>query len=347
MKHRIVWADNAKAIGIFLVVLGHLNFNAGDVHLSQFIFSFHMPLFFILSGFFTPSGSIRPQEYVKKSVKAVVVPYLFFMVLTWPWYAMLVWLNRATYGIVGFTEVIQRTVLGILVPYNNDIHSDWSIMTNGSLWFLLGLFWVKCLYSFTRKWKIWAIVLLSVVFLIVTVALKSNGLDALPWFLHTLFLAYPFFMIGVVLKSTGTLTSLNNRPLWQKMTVTVVCLVLCYLVSEINGRMSIGSITFGKNILLCMTTGILGSIGILSLSQSLIQSKFLSVVGGGTITILALHGPLIQLTYLLLKRLFGIEGPVSPWIGLIEAAIIVLTCVPAIQALERYCPIMIGKRASS
>lgn len=47
---RIVFVDVAKGIGILLVIIGHV-VPYGDNYLSRFIFGFHMPLFFILSGF--------------------------------------------------------------------------------------------------------------------------------------------------------------------------------------------------------------------------------------------------------------------------------------------------------
>lgn len=46
---RIKWIDNARAIGILLVVLGHSLIPAS---IQTYIYSFHMPLFFFLSGLF-------------------------------------------------------------------------------------------------------------------------------------------------------------------------------------------------------------------------------------------------------------------------------------------------------
>ncbi|MEY8214537.1 MAG: acyltransferase family protein, partial [Colwellia sp.] len=63
---RFEWVDYAKAIGIFLVVYGHVSrglVSAGlmaDSTLYQYadsvIYSFHMPLFFFLSGLFLVSS---------------------------------------------------------------------------------------------------------------------------------------------------------------------------------------------------------------------------------------------------------------------------------------------------
>ena len=48
-KRRIEYIDIAKGIGIVLVVAGHLLDK--ENRLYAYIYSFHMPLFFVLSGF--------------------------------------------------------------------------------------------------------------------------------------------------------------------------------------------------------------------------------------------------------------------------------------------------------
>ena len=62
MKQRNQWVDYAKAIGIILVVYGHVarGLIAAGLPMNQtwytlvdsIIYSFHMPLFFFLSGLF-------------------------------------------------------------------------------------------------------------------------------------------------------------------------------------------------------------------------------------------------------------------------------------------------------
>ena len=48
VKKRVEYIDIAKGIALFLVVWGHLV--PDDSTVFRIIFSFHMPLFFILSG---------------------------------------------------------------------------------------------------------------------------------------------------------------------------------------------------------------------------------------------------------------------------------------------------------
>lgn len=50
MNKHLYWIDFAKVIGLYLMVLGHGNMVSDD--LRCYIYSFHMPLFFVISGLF-------------------------------------------------------------------------------------------------------------------------------------------------------------------------------------------------------------------------------------------------------------------------------------------------------
>lgn len=58
-NNRIAWVDIAKGIGIVLVLIGHISQNK---NLHYFIYSFHMPLFFIISGYLYS----EKEQYVRK-----------------------------------------------------------------------------------------------------------------------------------------------------------------------------------------------------------------------------------------------------------------------------------------
>ncbi|WP_195202481.1 acyltransferase family protein [Phocaeicola massiliensis] len=77
---RIDWIDIAKGIGIFLMVMGHTSIPKLGGH---WIYSFHMPLFFFLSGFLFQSGKYSWSQFIKRKVRTMVVPYFFFVVLNW------------------------------------------------------------------------------------------------------------------------------------------------------------------------------------------------------------------------------------------------------------------------
>lgn len=48
---RLVWLDQLKAISMYIVILGHSLLKFKKYGLCKFIYSFHMPLFFMISGF--------------------------------------------------------------------------------------------------------------------------------------------------------------------------------------------------------------------------------------------------------------------------------------------------------
>ncbi|WP_075214569.1 acyltransferase family protein [Mongoliimonas terrestris] len=70
---RLLWPDVAKGFGIILVVIGHVSDSLRD-----WIFLFHMPLFFVLSGYlFKPSST---YEFRRKKTTSLVLPYVSFLV---------------------------------------------------------------------------------------------------------------------------------------------------------------------------------------------------------------------------------------------------------------------------
>lgn len=93
MRERNAWVDYAKAIGIILVVYGHVArgiFNAGlpmdeerYVLVDSIIYSFHMPLFFFLSGsFFYDSLQRRGKTgLIVTKIDTIVYPFVLWSLL--------------------------------------------------------------------------------------------------------------------------------------------------------------------------------------------------------------------------------------------------------------------------
>ncbi|NTX78189.1 acyltransferase [Serratia proteamaculans] len=90
---REAWVDYAKGIGIILVVFGHVNrglYSAG-IHLSEsfyqltdsVIYSFHMPLFFFLSGLFFVQSLERKGKgrFILSKIDTIVYPYIIWSLL--------------------------------------------------------------------------------------------------------------------------------------------------------------------------------------------------------------------------------------------------------------------------
>ena len=110
------WVDYAKAIGIILVVYGHVArgvVNAGvEVSESTYLlidsilYSFHMPLFFFLSGLFFVSSFQKRGAVglVFSKIDTIVYPYLLWSLLQG---TIEVYLSNYTNGSVSFSEVFS------------------------------------------------------------------------------------------------------------------------------------------------------------------------------------------------------------------------------------------------
>lgn len=81
---RVEWIDLAKFIAISLMVMGHLGLPKSAARL---IHVFHMPVFFLLSGFcFNEIKHREPGPFLLSRTKSILVPYLFWAVATYAAY---------------------------------------------------------------------------------------------------------------------------------------------------------------------------------------------------------------------------------------------------------------------
>lgn len=83
-KKRIDWIDFAKGFTMLLVVIGHsTGTSLLGMTIHQIIFSFHMPLFFVLSGMtFKPSDTVEEfKEKIFKNIKNLLIPFLITYII--------------------------------------------------------------------------------------------------------------------------------------------------------------------------------------------------------------------------------------------------------------------------
>lgn len=75
-QNRLEWVDVARGIGIIAVVVGHA-WTGGAVHAAMY--SFHMPLFFLLSGIL--SRPLPPGHFLWRQLVGQMRPYALFLLL--------------------------------------------------------------------------------------------------------------------------------------------------------------------------------------------------------------------------------------------------------------------------
>lgn len=73
--NRLLWLDVAKGMTILLMIVGHTSIPG---IISNFIFAFHMPLFFIASGWCTNWAKDNYGDFVLKKMRTLGVPFLVY-----------------------------------------------------------------------------------------------------------------------------------------------------------------------------------------------------------------------------------------------------------------------------
>lgn len=197
MSQRIGFFDVARGIGILLVVLGHNDFGVISPFLDQFIYSFHVPLFFFLSGYFL-NTSIPFLDFFRKRFHSVLKPYLFTI--------FLIYFTSISFEKMGFQTAIGRVIKSL---YGSTNYIDW-----GQLWFLPNLF-VVSLYAYIfiaivgrlrNRWVTWGLLLatlvISLIFLrafypfSISVFGREYEIYGLPFSLDVVLLSGFFFLMG-------------------------------------------------------------------------------------------------------------------------------------------------------
>ena len=81
-SQRIEWIDVAKGIAIILMVAGHTTI---PKLISNFIWAFHMPLFFIASGLCTKwEEGVTYGDYIIKKTISLLIPFIIYSIIELP-----------------------------------------------------------------------------------------------------------------------------------------------------------------------------------------------------------------------------------------------------------------------
>lgn len=71
MRVRVKYFDIAKGIGILCIIAGHM----GNAAINNFVFTFHVPIFFLISGYFLKNNTSL-KEFAAKKYKQLIYPYI-------------------------------------------------------------------------------------------------------------------------------------------------------------------------------------------------------------------------------------------------------------------------------
>lgn len=192
IKNRIQYIDIAKGIAIILMVLGHKGI---PQWLSNFIWSFHMPLFFICFGIVANFTRNSLAEFTLRRLKTLIFPFIIYSIIV--------------YGLYQFTREP--------ISLHHLLTSGWG---GYALWFIPVLFvssiWAKITFFFSGYYRC----MFAFAYLVIGCILCHCNI-CLPWAMSSTPFATFLIVAGTELKGTAVIVE-KQRSL--KLLITVLIL---------------------------------------------------------------------------------------------------------------------------
>lgn len=344
MENRIIWADYVKAFTIWLMVLGHSSLH--NAPMMNYITSFHVPVFFLISGFFE-KGKERPfTTRIKKGWKQIIVPFIFFNVIG----LFSCWVSpylhpELYYNIHGY-KLILNALTGIFLM--DDFVTPYSYLPVGPTWFLISLFICKVLFgcyveiiNVANKYKyILMILFLFIVYLLYQPQIHFASFDSAA-------LAFPFYILGFYINKSQIL--IKRIHLSYLLMGFILSSLLLYYLSQKNGFVGVDGGNYGQSIFLFYFNAILGSLMIISLSKIILlkepKNKFLSSIGENTLTILGVHISMLYIIKFCFVKIFSFDmNNISTLTSIIISIMTLMLSLYIAFVLNKYCPKLVGKQ---
>lgn len=228
MEQRKSYLDIAKGIGIIFVVWGHAN---GPF--SSYIYQFHMPLFFLISGLlFNKNDSI--ENYVIKKFKSLYIPYVFWNTVVYFFeYEIKTFLEGRQYNLESYLNVVFQIEAGANKAF-----------LLGATWFIASLFWIsianKIVYEIIRKHNrndFWL--------LIISALFAALGfVNTFPYFISRSLICGFFYSSGVVFKSY-----LEKRKESKYSYAIAICSFFCFVIIGKSNSVNMGANIYTNKIL--------------------------------------------------------------------------------------------------
>lgn len=279
---RYDFADAAKAVAIYFVIVGHAVSQSTSVF--RFLFAFHMPFFFFISGYCMSENSLAADfgTFVKRRAKKLLIPYALFAVAG---FIIMAVFDSWKPGLSPF-EFAMKYVYYTQPP------------ALGQTWFLVALlvtsvlFYCAYRFAFHARGKArfirYGAAMLLFAFLGAIVLEKVNvpRFGRLPWKADTALTAVVFMMAGHAVGKTG-FPGKTGMPLRLVLTLILPFIVWAAAVKG-NGYVNICDCIYG-NVLLYYTGAVAGCLWVCLLGKWLEKVRWVRWLGRNSMPIFGIH----------------------------------------------------------
>lgn len=308
--------DIAKGIGIILMVLGH----CCGIRLYNWIYCFHMPLFFIMSGMFFVPEKYSFRVFLQKRIRQLIVPLIIFLLVIVSLYLLL---------------MPEKNILG-----------SFRLGLPGALWFLWVLFIIETLYFGIDR------ALNSNKFLLLSVAVASaifakwldvNSYGSRSWYINSIFVAIPFYCIGHVFgKQLKRIVGVSINKVYTVILSVLLLFVPLVVTFYTNETILIWNNKVPSPIILYYSLAICGTVGVFYISKLFDESNskitiVLTFLGRNTIPIIAFNQFLLDFSL----KIFVCENHIV--FKCLQQMLVWSVCMFVIWFCNRYCKKAVGK----
>lgn len=322
IKQRIEWIDIATGIGMILVIAGH----CFQLNWCHPIYSFHMPLFFFLSGILISNpNKIGIVTFIKKKSKQILFPWILMLSISFAVCLVIPsWREKMT---------LKRILMDLYTSNTN-------IFQNSSLWYLpcffltLLLFYILSLVNGKKKIIIIFIIAICGLYVKNILSLISLPDNRLPFKLDSAIVALPFLALASIyrIKFFNLINSLSKIP------IMIILIILTILFSIFNGWVNINSLEFGNHRSLYYPIAFVGILmtcvasNVISIAKNKRMIKFFSFYGKNSLVIFGFQSLFIRLYLLLNNRIFDAhlvlygENPIIHQLG--AFLLVTFCCTP-------------------
>lgn len=321
------WADVLKFWGILAIVWGH-TLSRGAVH--QYLYSFHVPLFFFVIGLYFKASQVSFCRFCKKKAISLLLPYLAIAVLSVLIFAVLGELASSALGYDGVDFSLRTNLLEILTG---------QCRANRPLWFLpcMFVFYILC-YGLTKlAEKRTGSIRAAIYMLAIAGSVALCGINSAFFHISGLFWKAD---VSVFMLSFFSLAAII-KPILAKPKANWVCALLAFFLFLLGGYLAfrnslVGylSNSYGDVLLfylsatctvlaLCFVSILLSQVNIQTVTRAMVY------VGKRTLPILLMH----KFPILFFQVLFPwTKQPLKnndPYVGLVVAIVSIGACLIA------------------